>query len=756
MATARPWPDAALKAAEQLAAQGVAGIQRLLPLTDQAALQVLRDHFGVISRDAADGAVSACDGNPLLLELALQNPGSAPAGGPVPAEVTRRMLLARFSAADSVAQRYVRAASVLGTRFRPAVAAAIADLPAAQAADTLEDLFSADLLRGDDAGWIRFRHALVRQAIYDDLAPPARAYLHERALRALLVAGVAIGEVAEHALAAGLPGDAQAIDALTSAGRAALHAGAVQAARRYLDAAVGLAGDGAAAALQVDLAKALLACGSGEAATAVLDRILARPGVPAPARLSAQLLLGQAVFNSGAVERAGELFDAVATASAGGHADIAVKALLDHTLQSWARLGPRAALPVAVRARGLAVDADAYHRGCAEAAWALCAWLSGDPDGLPAAETAASSLTPSPSAAGSSRWGLDPAAVPADIAVWAERFPLGERLLAGALRSAEDRAEPFLLFHAAFSSSDALCRLGRLAEALAMAERACDVAELLPVGLPLARAGKGLALLEAGRTAEAAACEDPATDPAWYLATGCQLRLRATAAFRQGRIDAACTAFGLLEQRLSEWGVADPSHIPYAADAIGAYLAAGRLDDAARVADRLAKCRLPSRWPAAVAAAGRAACAMHDGDLVTAEPGFARAVGLIGEVPMPLAQCWTLTWYGAVLTRRGQREKARRILGHAVRQAQSCGAGWYAGQALAELRRAGGRSGGVPAGQLSPQEKAVARLAHAGRTNREISRELFLSVNTVETHLSHIYRKLGISRRSQLAGQDLS
>ena len=677
---------------------------------------MLRDHFGVISRDAADGAVSACDGNPLLLELALQNPGSAPAGGPVPAEVTRRMLLARFSAADSVAQRYVRAASVLGTRFRPAVAAAIADLPAAQAADTLEDLFSADLLRGDDAGWVRFRHALVRQAIYDDLAPPARAYLHERALRALLAAGVAIGEAAEHAIAAGLPGDAQAIDALTSAGRAALHAGAVQAARRYLDAAVGLAGDGAAAALQVDLAKALLACGSGEAATAVLDRILARPGVPAPARLSAQLLLGQAAFNSGAVERAGELFDAVATASAGGHADIAVKALLDHTLQSWARLGPRAALPVAVRARGLAADADAYpedaprrpgryapgcratRTGCRPRRLRRAASPHRHP--LPAARAGAWTrlLCPPTSRCGRS--------VSRSASVCSPGL-------------AEDRAEPFLLFHAAFSSSDALCRLGRLAEALAMAERACDVAELLPVGLPLARAGKGLALLEAGRTAEAAACEDPAASPAWYLATGCQLRLSATAAFRQGRIDAACTAFGLLEQRLSEWGVADPSHIPYAADAIGAYLAAGRLDDAGRVVDRLAKCRLPSRWPAAVAAAGRAACAMHDGDLVTAEPGFARAVGLIGEVPMPLAQCWTLTWYGAVLTRRGQREKARRILGHAVRQAQSCGAGWHAGQALAGLRRAGGRSGGVPAGQLSPQERpSPGSPTLAGRTGR--------------------------------------
>ena len=43
----------------------------------------------------------------------------------------------------------------------------------------------------------------------------------------------------------------------------------------------------------------------------------------------------------------------------------------------------------------------------------------------------------------------------------------------------------------------------------------------------------------------------------------------------------------------------------------------------------------------------------------------------------------------------------------------------------------------------------------AGRTNREISRELYLSVNTVETHLAHACRKLSIGRRSELAGQEL-
>jgi DNA-binding CsgD family transcriptional regulator len=757
VATARPWPDPALRAAEQLAARGLAVIQRLAPLTDPAARDLLRDHFGDIDGDEADRVVAACDGNPLLLELAGPNLVAGHpdlASGPAGAEATR-LLLARFSASDSTAQRYVRAASVLGTRFRPSVAAAMADLPAEHAAGTVEALFRADLFRGDDAEWVRFRHALIRQAIYDDIVPPARAYLHERAFRTLLIAGVPIGEAAEHAIAAGLSGDAQAIEALTGAGRAALRAGAVQAARRYLDAAVGLAGDNAPVALQIDLAKALLAGGAAEAAAALLDRILARPGLPALTQLSAQLLLGKAAFHSGAVRRAGELFDTVAAASGDTDPEVALSALLDHTLQSWARLGPRAALPVAVRARGLAADVGRYQQACAEAAWALCAWLSGDPAGLGAAEKAASGPAPVASAASTGHWGLDPAAVPADIAVWAERFPLAERLLADALRIADERAEPFLLFHAALSRSDMFCRLGRLGEALDMADRACDVGELLPVGLPLARAARGLALMEAGQLAEAAACEDSDVGPEWYLAAGYQLRLRATLAYRQGRIDDACSAFDLLEQRTGEWGIADPSHIPFAADAIAAYFAAGRPSDARQVVDRLANCPLPTRWPAATAAAGQAALAAHDGDLETAEAGLAQAVQLLEPVPMPLARCRTLTAYGAVLARLGRRDKARQLLTDALQHARGCGAGWHADQALTELRRAGGRAGRIPPGQLSPQEKAVARLARAGRTNRQISRELYLSVNTVETHLAHAYRKLGIGRRGELAGQEL-
>ena len=54
-------------------------------------------------------------------------------------------------------------------------------------------------------------------------------------------------------------------------------------------------------------------------------------------------------------------------------------------------------------------------------------------------------------------------------------------------------------------------------------------------------------------------------------------------------------------------------------------------------------------------------------------------------------------------------------------------------------------------GELTPTEERVARLAASGRTNREIAQTLFLSVRTVETHLSHAYRKLGVRSRTELA-----
>jgi DNA-binding NarL/FixJ family response regulator len=82
----------------------------------------------------------------------------------------------------------------------------------------------------------------------------------------------------------------------------------------------------------------------------------------------------------------------------------------------------------------------------------------------------------------------------------------------------------------------------------------------------------------------------------------------------------------------------------------------------------------------------------------------------------------------------------------------------YADEAARELRRLGRRvarkARGPEAGDmgLTARELEVARLVTAGKTNREIAAELFLSEKTVETHLSHAFAKLGVSSRAALAG----
>jgi DNA-binding NarL/FixJ family response regulator len=111
---------------------------------------------------------------------------------------------------------------------------------------------------------------------------------------------------------------------------------------------------------------------------------------------------------------------------------------------------------------------------------------------------------------------------------------------------------------------------------------------------------------------------------------------------------------------------------------------------------------------------------------------------------------------GAALRRAGHRTAAREALSGALDEAEICGAPPITEAAGAELRTAGFRPRrhrltGVNA--LTPSERRIVEAAAGGATNREIAQSLFVTTKTVEVHLSSAFRKLGVSRRSELARQ---
>ena len=110
--------------------------------------------------------------------------------------------------------------------------------------------------------------------------------------------------------------------------------------------------------------------------------------------------------------------------------------------------------------------------------------------------------------------------------------------------------------------------------------------------------------------------------------------------------------------------------------------------------------------------------------------------------------------YGEWLRRQRRRRDAREQLRAARDLFEAAGFHAFAQRANGELLATGERASkrtGVSDGQLTPQEMQVAHLVAEGSSNREVAAQLFISPNTVEYHLQKVFRKVGVSSRTQLA-----
>lgn len=178
----------------------------------------------------------------------------------------------------------------------------------------------------------------------------------------------------------------------------------------------------------------------------------------------------------------------------------------------------------------------------------------------------------------------------------------------------------------------------------------------------------------------------------------------------------------------------------------------GRNDEAKAAAARFAVLAEASgtAWAAGVRSRSHALVADDD----DAESLFRESISVLRGTSARLDLARAELVYGEWLRRRRQLSDARTHLSAAHQAFAAMGATGFAARALGELRAAGaaGRESAPTPTRLTPQESHIARLAGQGLTNSEIAARLFLSPRTVEYHLSKVFTKLGIGSRHELRG----
>ena len=690
-------------------------------------------------------------GNPLaVLELAEEVEAlvAAPAGTPVTVPASLARAFARRVDRLSTAARTVVLVAAAGGGDIDLLAAACRLLGVDLAA--LDEAQEAGLLTVSGAG-VAFRHDLVRSAVYSDAAPALRRAVHSALAATLPVADT--DRRAWHLGEAAIGPDEVVAGTLAAVGRSARGRSAHAVASGAFERAARLSPDPRDRLDRlVSAAESAWQAGLGARAGALVTSASALGPAPAVRAVIAGLA-GDIAARTGSVEQARDILMAGGTDIADIDPDAAVMLLAD-AIQACFFLGDTTTvLQVAASIGGLAPRVtSARSRLVGALAVGVADVLAGR--GGPAAI----------------RWVVqqvaltDPLVEDPRVAPWLVIGPLflresgtGRDLVDVVVDSLRRRSVigglPFLLFY-----------VGR---DQATTDR-WDVAELTYTeGIHLAREANqpvdlaaclaGLAWLEARQGREAAcrthadevtllcAPRNLATFQCWSLFAVGELELG------RGRPEVAVGHLDRLEALLTELRLVDVDISP-APELVEALVRAGRDDEARELAARYVVRAVAKGQPWALARAARAQALTCPDSEIDEHAGRAFEQHALTLDTFELAR--TQLAYGARLRRARRRVDARPPLRAALASFEALGAAPWADQAAGELRATGEtaqRRGTRALDGLTPQELQVARLLAEGRTTREAAAALFLSPKTVEYHLRHVYAKLGIRSRTELA-----
>jgi DNA-binding CsgD family transcriptional regulator len=300
---------------------------------------------------------------------------------------------------------------------------------------------------------------------------------------------------------------------------------------------------------------------------------------------------------------------------------------------------------------------------------------------------------------------------------------------------------------------DAHLRCGRWDEALAELDEAADISALM------GDAGGGrsdLAWLQAVRGDVASARAQIALEAPLVPEDAHLWRIQHLA--RAGLVEICAgrwaDATHLLEEARSiadVVGLFEAAPIPFGQDLVEALLKVGRVDAADVEAQHLVTAARQAGLPLPLALASRSIALVHSArsEHAAGIASVMAAIDIHADVDDPFHWARTELAAGDVLRRGGRRADARRHFDLALQMFEELGATSFSRAARAGLDRVATRT---TVQELTETERRVAELAAAGRSNTEISGEMFIAVRTVESNLTRVYRKLGVRSRSQLAG----
>jgi DNA-binding CsgD family transcriptional regulator len=714
-----------------------------------------------------DELVRACaaasGGNPLLLvELARALEAD---GARSPEDAARRVReLGPRSVARAVALRLgglgreavelVAAAAVLGDPAELRHLSALSGLTAPRVLELFDRISAAGILRGELP--LRFTHPIVRQAIYLDLPEGARSLRHRRAAAVLHAEGADPERVCAHLLRCEPEGSEAVVGMLREGAAAALSRGAPGSAVAYLTRALA---EGAGRALRVEL---LIELGRAEKLVRdprgiehLREAIAARRDPLERAELAGELaeLLGLSgawdeAFSvlEDALEQLRALADEAALALR-GRLEAYRTGLLAYDPMQVAQLEPRLGELLALcRAPGPS------QRALAAALAQLLAWRGDD---LALAGALHDHALGEPRAAALIE--TEPLLAMRTLAAarLLEREQVIERLSGELADEAKARGSVLARVIALAYRGGLRARRGELRDAEEDLRAVVGLCEEHAVGfaMPSALWLCADALIERTELSDVAQLASTLKLPADLARTASGalvLELRGRLAIASGDVDSARAALGEAAAVYRALGLLNPVASPWRSELALSVLAEDRPLALALAADELEAARRV-RSPRAEAVALRALGMIEGG-----ERGIGlleSAVALAAASGGPIEHARALLQLGGALRRANHRAAAREPLRAALDLAHRAGASRLAQRARTELGLAGARPRRAPSGgveSLTAAERRVAELAAGGLSNPQIARELYVTINTVEGHLRHVYRKLSIRSRAQL------